>query len=553
MTQASHFPTISEQARRMYGPSGAGLWDDELLDVHLQRVAELTPDADALVEGATRLNYTALDQLVSEASSGLRRLGLTRGDVVSFQLPNWWEALVLHLALVRIGALSNPLMPILREREMRYVLGRSRSRALITAEHFRGFDHGSLARTLQADLNHLDTVVLVRSESTGGPRFEDLLGSRAGGDADPNRAPDDPVVLLYTSGTESNPKGALHSHNTLGYEDRSIIDHFGLTPADVVFMPSPIAHITGVLYGFHLATILGTKVVYQDVWEAGEALALIERERCSFTVAATPFLHGLTYHEKLSQHDVSSLRIFACGGADVPPDLIRDADERLGCCAVRVYGSTEFPTLSSGHPSDPVDQRATTDGRPIGQAQARIIDDHGLAVASGCVGNLSVRGPEAFIGYLGESTPALDPDGWFETGDLASVDSDGFIRIAGRTKDIIIRGGENISVKEIEDLLYAHPDIADVAIVAIPDPRLVERACAVVVPVAGASLTLPALANYLNRFHLAKHKYPERLELVDSLPRTPTGKVQKYVLRQLVHERLKVHGKASLGPQPPAC
>ncbi len=504
----------------------------------MQRSVDSTPDTDALVEGATRLSYADLDRLVAEAAAGLRRLGMTRGNVVSFQLPNWWEALVLHLALVRIGAVSNPLMPILREREMRYMLGRSRSRILITVDHFRGFDHGDLARNLQADLGDLETVVLVRPESTNGARFEDLLGTRAGGDPDPNRGPDDPVVLLYTSGTEANPKGALHSHNTLGYEDRSIIEHFGLTSADVVFMPSPVAHITGVLYGFHLATMLGTKVVYQDVWEAGEALELIERERCSFTVAATPFLHGLTYHERLAQHDVSSLRIFACGGADVPPDLIRDADERLGCCAVRVYGSTEFPTLCAGHRSDPVDRRATTDGRLIGPAEARVVDDHGVEVLPDTVGNLSVRGPEAFIGYLGESRSALDPEGWFETGDLASIDHDGFIRIAGRTKDIIIRGGENISVKEIEDLLYAHPDVADVAIVAMPDPRLVERACAVVVPVAGATLTLSAVAEYLNGFNLAKHKFPERLELVDSLPRTPTGKVQKYVLRQLVQERI---------------
>jgi cyclohexanecarboxylate-CoA ligase len=541
MTQASQFPAISERAHRMYGRSGSGLWNDQLLDTYVRQWADATPDADALVEGATRLTYADLNRLVTEAAGGLRALGLTRGDVASFQLPNWWEALVLHLALVRIGAVSNPLMPVLREREMRYMLGKSRSRLLITADHFRGFDHGALARGLQGDLGHLETVVTVRGESGGGPTFEDLLGTPADGTPEPDRRPDDPVVLLYTSGTESNPKGALHSHNTLGYEDRSIIDHFGLTSADVVFMPSPVAHITGVLYGFHLATMLGTKVVYQDVWEAGEGLTLIERERCSFTVAATPFLHGLTYHERLSNHDVSSLRIFACGGADVPPDLIRDAGKRLGCCAVRVYGSTEFPTLSAGHPSDAEDLRATTDGRPIGHAEARILDDAGAAVAPGIVGNLSVRGPEAFIGYLGEASPAIDPDGWFETGDLASIDAAGFVRIAGRTKDIIIRGGENISVKEIEDLLYAHPDVADVAIVAMPDPRLVERACAVVVPVLGTSLTLAAIAEYLNGFNLARHKYPERLELVDSLPRTPTGKIQKYVLRQLVQERLAAH------------
>jgi cyclohexanecarboxylate-CoA ligase len=503
---------------------------DLLLDDLLEAAAAIGPERAAVVDGAIRLTYADLLDRVTRAAAGLRRLGVRRGDIVAMQLPNWWEALVVHLATIRIGAVSNPLMPILREREMRFALATAGSSVLVVAAAFRGFDHAGLARRLQAELPALAHVVEVRGDGS----FEDLLADLDGGHAEPGRTSDDPVVLLYTSGTESDPKGALHSHATLGYEDRSVVEHFGLTGADVVFMPSPVAHITGVLYGFHLATMLGTTVVYQDVWEPGHGWELIEEQRCSFVVAATPFLHGLTYHERARP---SSLRVFACGGADVPPDLIRDAERRLGILAVRVYGSTEIPTLTMGHASDPAEVRATTDGRVVGSAEARVVDDDGAPVPAGVVGRLFARGPEAFLGYLGGRV-ATDADGWIDTGDRASIDADGYVTITGRTKDIILRGGENISAKEVEDLLYGHPGIADVAVVAMPDPRLVERACAVVVPREGVHLDLADLTRYLDGLGIAKQKYPERLELVAELPKTPTGKIQKFRLRELVAERL---------------
>ncbi len=500
----------------------SGAWDGRLLDSYVDAAP---PDRVAVVDSGVRLTYAELLDRVARAAAGLRRLGVTRGDVVSSQLPNWWEALVLHLAVIRIGAVSNPLMPILREREMRFALADAGASVLVVASEFRGFDHAALARRLQPELPALRHVVTVR------PGFDELLGDPAGGDPEPGRGPDDPVVLLYTSGTEADPKGAVHSHETLGYEDRSVIAHFGLTGDDVMFMPSPIAHITGVLYGFHLATMLGTTVVYQDVWEPGAGARLVEAERCTFVVAATPFLHGLTYADR----PVTSLRVFACGGADVPPDLIRDAEARLGCLAVRVYGSTEIPTLTMGHADDTAELRARTDGRVVGEAELRILDDDGALVAPGVVGRLFARGPEAFVGYLGREH-SVDEDGWIDTGDRGSVDGAGYVTITGRTKDIILRGGENISAKEVEDLLYAHPDIADVAVVAVPDPRLVERACAVVVPRPGTTVTLAAITTYLDGLGIARQKYPEHLLLVDELPKTPTGKIQKFRLRELAAE-----------------
>ena len=514
-----------------YGP----LWPGRLLDGYTDDAADRTPERVAVVDGDVRLDYAALRDRVVRATAGLRRLGVGRGDVVAIQLPNWWEALVVHLATIRLGSVSNPVMPILRERELRFVLGAAGARVLVVPEHFRGFAHGDLARTLASEIDTLEHVVTVRGgPAAGSTTVDDLLADPAGGGAAAGRTSGDPAVLLYTSGTESDPKGAVHSHDTLAHEDRSMIEHFGLTADDVVFMPSPVAHVTGVLYGFHLASMLGTTVVYQDVWEPGEGLRLIETHRCSFCVAATPFLHGLTYHPGLAEHDVSSMRVFACGGADVPPGLIRDATERLGLLAVRVYGSTEIPTATAGHAADPDDRRASTDGRAVGAAELRVVDEDGAPVGPDVEGLLLARGPEMFLGYLGTARPAVDDEGWFATGDLGRLDEDGFLTVTGRSKDIILRGGENISAKEVEDLLYGHPDLADVAVVAVPDPRLTERACAVVVPRDGATPDLASLSSYLDGRGVARQKYPERIAVVDELPRTATGKIQKFRLRAML-------------------
>ncbi|MCD2197981.1 AMP-binding protein [Actinomycetospora endophytica] len=519
------FPAIDQAVAARWRASGH--WPGRLLDDYLDEAVARTPHRPAVVDGATTLTYAELADRVGAATAGFRALGVTRGDVVSIQLPNWWEALVAHLAVIRLGAVSNPLMPILREREMRFALATARSRVLVVPGTFRGFDHAALGTRLRADLPDLEHVVVVRG--SGETTFDDLDGPDRS--AVENREPTDPAVLLYTSGTESDPKGAVHCHETLATEDASMIAHFGLTGDDVVWMPSPVAHVTGVLYGFHLATMLATTVVYQDVWDPGAALALIEARRCSVTVAATPFLHGIVHHPERDAHDVSSLRVFACGGADVPPGLVLDATAALDCLVVRVYGSTEIPTATAGHASDPAELRAGTDGRPIGAAELRVVDpDDGRDLPSGSPGLLLARGPEMFAGYLGRPRP-FDEAGWFPTGDLGSVDDDGFLTVTGRSKDIILRGGENLSAKAIEDLLYAHPGVADVAVVAVPDPVLTERACAVVVPRPGAEVTLESLGAFLGEQGVARQKCPERLEVVAELPRTPTGKVQKFKLR----------------------
>jgi cyclohexanecarboxylate-CoA ligase len=517
-----------------------GRWTGRFIDEHLREAARRRPDAVAVVDGAVRLTYAEADRRIAATAASLQSLGVGRGEVVSWQLPNWHEAYLLHQAVMRIGAVSNPIVPIYRQRELTYILAEAGSRILVIPETFRGFSYIGMVAEIRASLPALEHVVLCRPSAAGAAAGFDRL-SAGGARPDPvERTPDDPMLLMFTSGTTAHPKGVVHSHNTLDYEDQSIIDVFGLTPSDVVFMPSPVSHITGLLYGLQLPPMLGSPVVLQDVWDVREARRLIERHRCTFTVAATPFLHDLTYRPDPDGRDVASLRVFGCGGADVPPGLIRDARDRLGCIASRVYGSTEFPTLSTSGPGDPAAKGALTDGRAIGSAEFRIVDGEDRPVAPGEVGELLVDGPELFLGYLraDDDAGAFTPDGWFRTGDLAVRDTDGYLTIRGRKKDIILRGGENISVTEVEDLLFDHPAVAEIAVVAMPDPVMVERACAFVVPAGGADLALADLAAYLVERGVAKQKIPERLELVPALPKTQSGKVQKFRLREMVRASL---------------
>jgi cyclohexanecarboxylate-CoA ligase len=457
---------------------------------------------------------------------------------VSWQLPNWIEAVVVHHAALRIGAISNPIVSIYRHSEIKFILRQAASKIMLVPESFRGFDYPGMLAAIRDGLPDLRTVVVIGGSGTGRDvGYDELIGLGRDRPLEPTqRSANDLALLLYTSGTTSQPKGVLHTHNTLDYENRSVIDFFRLSETDVVFMPSPVGHITGVLSGMQLPFALGSAVVLLDIWDPGRALALIAAHRCGFTVAATPFLHGLLNHPDLADTDTSALRVFICGGAEMPPDLIRSAESALQCTVTRAYGSTEHPMATSGNQLDTLDARSDTDGRAILAARVRIVDDCGSAVPAAVTGEVLVRGPALFVGYLDPklNDDSFTPDGWFHTGDLGRLDADGYLEITGRHKDIIIRGGENISAKEIEDHLFGHPKIAEIAVIASPDPVLVERVCAVVVAEAGQTITLAEIIDWLAARQFAKQKLPERLIVLDELPRTASGKVQKFKLRDLV-------------------
>lgn len=509
----------------------AGHWLPETLEEPLRRGAAAHPERLALVDRERRLSYGELWELIERAAGMLVARGVGRGDVVSFQLPNWAEAAIVHHSVALLGAVSNPIIPIYRGHELGFILRQTGSRVLIVPDVFRRFDYREMAAGLLADCEALEHVLVVGEPLAG---MESFAAALAGAEsaAGPARDPGEVVLVLYTSGTEANPKGVLHSHETLAYETRSIVELYRLDGEDRVFMPSPLTHITGLLYGVLMPFMLDTSVVLQDVWDPATAVELIEREGLTVTVGATPFLHGIVHSERRAE----SLRVFGCGGADVPPALIAAAHE-IGIHASRLYGSTECPT-STGTPIDaPVDRHATTDGAPIDADELRILDEDGTELPPGERGELQVRGPDLCLGYLDPAlnAKAFTSDGWFRSGDLAVADEQGYLRIAGRRKDVILRGGENLSAKEIEDLIFEHPEVEEVAIVGYPDEVMGERACAVVVAV--RPLELADVVDYLRTRAVANQKLPERLLQVEALPKTASGKVQKYRLRDELRRR----------------
>jgi cyclohexanecarboxylate-CoA ligase len=528
--------------RRLELERSRGIWTNRVITDYFDRWVADRPDATAIIafrdEDATttRLTWRELAQAVTAIAHGLAACGVAKGDVVSFQLPNWWEFVAVHLACVRIGAVSNPLMPIFRHRELSFMVAHAESKVFIAPTRFRGFDHGALALTLKRELPSLGNVFLVGGD--GEHSFGDsLLAGMQSGMIEPGTklGPDDVVQLLYTSGTTGEPKGAMHTSNTLIGTTLTFAERMQLGSHDVVFMPSPLAHQIGFEYGLLVSVLLGAPLVLMDIWSPARAVEMLEEHRATYMFAATPFLADLASFPNIETRALDPFRLFVTSGAPIPPVLVRAAQERLGAHIVAGWGMTECGILTttnlSGH------KVHESDGYPLPYEEVRIVDEQGNDVLREQEGTLKIRGPALFVGYL--KRPKLydvDADGWFDTGDIARMDLQGYIRICGRKKDIIIRGGENIPVVQIESALYKMPQVAEVAIVAMPDARLGERACAFVVARSGKRITMKDVRSFLADDGIAKQFWPERLEIVEQMPRTPTGKIQKFVLRELAKD-----------------
>jgi non-ribosomal peptide synthetase component E (peptide arylation enzyme) len=511
-----------------------GYWRPGTVMQRFDRTCVGDPHGVAIIDGDRRLTFVEVDMVVGRLARHLVQLGVQPRDVVSWQLPNWWEAAVVHLAALRVGAVPNPVNPIYRATELRAVLGEARPKVLVVPKTFRGFGYAGLAAKIRRDVPSLGHVIVARGAAPGAVELDALLASDA--PSAPWIRPEDPsavALLLYTSGTTGTAKGVQHTHETLLYEIESLRSIHAITPRDRYLGGAPVAHVAGLVYGVLMPFVLGTSTVFLDRWDPSLALDLIERERVTFQTGTPTFLQTLGDEPSADRRNLSSFRLFSTGGASISAELVRDAGKRLGCVVKRAYGSTEVPTLTATSVDDPEDARLETDGRVIGPAEMRIVTDMGRDVRAGTEGEIWARSPEVFLGYRDPSLDeeAFAPEGWYRTGDIGRVDADGHLRVTGRLKDIIIRGGENISVKEIEDLLSEHPGVAEVAVVGMPDPKLGERTCAVVVPHSGETLTLESLVEFLKAREIAPQKLPERLELRDQLPKTASGKVVKAVLR----------------------
>lgn len=522
-----------------------GWWRDTTINEALDQAAQQWPDRLALVaqrtgEGAAQsFNYAQLARMADRVAIGLWRLGVRPADVVACQLPNVWQFTVLYLACARIGAVLNPLMPIFRERELLFMLGHGEAKLIVVLKDFRSVDYEAMLKGIQPQLPQLQHVVAIGG--AGADSFEALLAEPAWErDADAaqilgcHRIPPDAITqLIYTSGTTGEPKGVMHSSNTLMANIHAYAERLALGRDEVVLMASPMAHQTGFMYGLMMPVMLGAAAVLLDVWNAATAAQLIRQWRCTFTMASTPFLADLS-REVATSGAVPSLRSFLCAGAPIPGPLVEEAQTALGAQIISAWGMSENGAVTTTLPGDGAQRAVETDGLPLPGAEVKVVDDLGQECPRGETGQLWVRAPSNFGGYLKRShLNATTQDGWFDTGDQARMDAQGYIRITGRSKDVIIRGGENIPVVEVESLLYKHPAVAQAAVVAYADERLGERACAVIVLKPGAAEPVLAdLTGFLRAQKLAPHYLPERLVVLPEMPATPSGKIQKFKLRE---------------------
>lgn len=507
-----------------------GWWSDETIGEVSARIATHDPQRLIIADGIRQLDAATLRSEAERMAWSFLRRGLQPGDVVSFMLPNWHEAAIIYLAATLAGLVAHPIVPAMRDAEMSFMLNDTGSRMIFVPARFRGLDYPEMALRVATSLTRPPEVVSLRGTAIGATSYDELLA------ADPLELPvidpDSVKMVMYTSGTTGRAKGVMHSHNSLYALARQVQQSWHIGPESRFFIPSPISHIGGSIYAFEIPLLFGAAAILQDQWDADQAVAIMEAQGCTHMAGATPFLEQLLAAAERAGTGLPDLELFVCGGASVPPSLIRRAAAYLdGCTVTRVFGSTEVPVVTVGAMGDgDGDRAADTDGR-IGIAEVRVTDAAGLPVQEG---EVRVRAPQMLVGYLWaeDERETFDEQGFFRTGDIARrVDGD-YLVITGRAKDIIIRSGENIAPKEVEDLLIQHPDIAEIAIVGLPDPRTGERACAAIVPGGATPPDVAALALFLSEHKVARFKIPEQVVLRRSLPRNAAGKIKKHQLRQ---------------------
>lgn len=528
----------SDEAAERYRREG--FWQETTLVDAARRALAEDASRVLLIEGDRKLTRgEAWDQSLRIAGFFLSR-GLRPGDVISFQLPNWIEASIIALAARMTGLVVNPIPPIYRDAELAYILADCGAKLIFVPDVFRRHDHRATVAALRPELPALRDIVVVRGP--GDLTYDEAIDRTPAAEADLPRVDAAAVMMvMYTSGTTGRPKGVLHTHHGFDHRVRGMGEAWGIGPDDIVFMPSPVTHITGAFWAFDMPWVRGSQSVLVDVWQADEGIRIIDANRCTVSGGATPFLQQLLDTAAGKPGALASLRLFFCGGTTVSPDLVRAASAAFpNALFFRAYGSTECTTTTYGiRDRADVELGATTDGEVVYPTEVRIVDPAGeAAVPHDDEGEIIVRGPEAFVGYLhpADNDGAFTADGFFRMGDLGRWANGDFLVITGRKKDIIIRSGENISPKEVEDVLFLHPSVAEVAIVAMPSATTGEKGCAFVIPREGHSIDLREIGRFLDAQGLARQKFPEHVVLVDNLPRVPSGKVKKDVLRLRARE-----------------
>ena len=535
--------TFNEQRRAAYRQQG--LWGDASLADYWQQTARAMPDKIAVVDNhGASYTYSALDHAASCLANWMLAKGIESGDRIAFQLPGWCEFTVIYLACLKIGAVSVPLLPSWREAELVWVLNKCQAKMFFAPTLFKQTRPVDLILPLQNQLPQLQQIVGVDKLA---PATSSLSLSQIIADNTPLTTAitthgDELAAVLFTSGTEGLPKGVMLTHNNILASERAYCARLNLTWQDVFMMPAPLGHATGFLHGVTAPFLIGARSVLLDIFTPDACLALLEQQRCTCMLGATPFVYDLLNVLEKQPADLSALRFFLCGGTTIPKKVARECQQR-GIKLLSVYGSTESSPHAVVNLDDPLSRFMHTDGYAAAGVEIKVVDDARKTLPPGCEGEEASRGPNVFMGYFDEpelTARALDEEGWYYSGDLCRMDEAGYIKITGRKKDIIVRGGENISSREVEDILLQHPKIHDACVVAMPDERLGERSCAyVVLKAPHHSLSLEEVVAFFSRKRVAKYKYPEHIVVIEKLPRTASGKIQKFLLRKDIVQRLE--------------
>ncbi|QMD88426.1 medium-chain fatty-acid--CoA ligase [Escherichia coli] len=535
--------TFNEQRRAAYRQQG--LWGDASLADYWQQTARAMPDKIAVVDNhGASYTYSALDHAASCLANWMLAKGIESGDRIAFQLPGWCEFTVIYLACLKIGSVSVPLLPSWREAELVWVLNKCQAKMFFAPTLFKQTRPVDLILPLQNQLPQLQQIVGVDKLA---PATSSLSLSQIIADNTPLTTAitthgDELAAVLFTSGTEGLPKGVMLTHNNILASERAYCARLNLTWQDVFMMPAPLGHATSFLHGVTAPFLIGARSVLLDIFTPDACLALLEQQRCTCMLGATPFVYDLLNLLEKQPADLSALRFFLCGGTTIPKKVARECQQR-GIKLLSVYGSTESSPHAVVNLDDPLSRFMHTDGYAAAGVEIKVVDDARKTLPPGCEGEEASRGPNVFMGYFDEpelTARALDEEGWYYSGDLCRMDEAGYIKITGRKKDIIVRGGENISSREVEDILLQHPKIHDACVVAMPDERLGERSCAyVVLKAPHHSLSLEDVVAFFSRKRVAKYKYPEHIVVIEKLPRTASGKIQKFLLRKDIVQRLE--------------
>jgi acyl-CoA synthetase (AMP-forming)/AMP-acid ligase II len=527
-------PELAAQYRQQ------GFWTEKTLGEHFDEIVKKYSHKKAIVYKDQAITYSQLEEKVNKVAAGLIAAGLQKGDVLSVQLPNWPEFIYFFYAAIKSGIVFNPLHVPYRKREVEFILRFSNSKAMVIPDQYGRFDYPDMIQEIWPRLPNLKLVWVLGdkvppqmssatellNKSTSSKESETMVASNLS-DAD------SPILLMYTSGTESDPKGVVHSHNSVGCMGGTITKGLGMSSEDVIFTPSPFSHAMGILLGPWASVYWGAQIVIQEAFDSEEILRFIQDHKITFFAGTPSHIVAILQVPNFSQYQLSSLRTFFTGGASCPVEIVREATNQFGCQLSCLYGMTEGVTTYTRLDDTP-ETASKTVGRPGPGSEIKIFDEDGKEVPDGITGEIVARGPSLFLSYYKNPQATQDTrsaDGWFFTGDLGYIDQEGNLRIVGRKKDMIIRGGKNIYPAEIEELIYTHPKIVEAALVGVPDHRLGERSCLFVVLKSDEEMTLEEVVDYLKEKGIAIYKLPERLEVRKDLPMTPSKKIWKRFLR----------------------